>query len=455
MNGGAAAELPRSRGASYQQLLDAETRPVPAVLRLEAPLTAGPTAVPVERYTSAAFHRLEVERLWRRVWQMACHVDDIPAVGDHTVYEIANHQLLVTRTAADEIRAYHNVCLHRGRSLVDGDGRAAQEFRCPFHGFAWHLDGSLKHVPCGWDFPHVQPEEFRLPEAKVATWGGFVFVNLDPGCAPFEDFVGDLDTHFARWPLEQRHKQAHVAKILRCNWKVAQEAFSEAYHVVATHPQLLAGIGDANSQYDAWGNVSRAITANGTPSPHLKWEPTEQDVLDAMLDRDLDAEPPMVVPEGSTARQVAGAARRAMLTPLLGAAAAEELTDAELVDSFYYTLFPNFHPWGAYNLIVYRFRPYGDDHTRCIMECLYLAPYRADRPKPPNAAIHWLGEDDDWTQAPELGLLARVFNQDTFNLPKVQRGLEAAVHRDVTFANYQETKIRHFHALLEDWLARD
>ena len=82
---------------------------------------------------------------------------------------------------------------------------------------------------------------------KVGTWGGFVFINMDPDCEPLESFLGDLGKHFERWPLEKRYKQAHVAKIIRCNWKVAQEAFMEAFHVVATHPQLLAGIGDANS----------------------------------------------------------------------------------------------------------------------------------------------------------------------------------------------------------------
>jgi hypothetical protein len=128
----------------------------------------------------------------------------------------------------------------------------------------------------------------------------------------------------------------------------------------------------------------------------------------------------------------------------------QELSDAELADSFYYTLFPNFHPWGAYNRIVYRFRPYRNDPDRSIMEVIYLAPFRGRRPKP--APVHWLGEGEDWTRAPELGFLARVFNQDTFNLPNVQRGLHAARHSHVTFARYQETKIRHFHTLLGRWL---
>ena len=228
----------------------------------------------------------------------------------------------------------------------------------------------------------------------------------------------------------------------------------EAYHVVATHPQLLAGIGDANSQYDVFGNASRAITPNGTPSPHLKWEPTEQDMLDAMFDRNLDEDRLAVVPDSETARRTAGSLRRGAMADIIGEEAAEQLTDAEMCDSMYYTVFPNFHPWGSYNRIVYRFRPNGNKHDESIMECMFLAPFDESEPKPPAAPIHHLGADDDWTEAWELGMLARVFNQDVFNLPKVQAGLESGAIETVTFANYQETKLRHFHALLDQWVSK-
>ncbi len=442
----------RSAGADYQDLLDADTKPVPVVLRMKSPIEPGPTFVPVERYTSRAFHELEVEKLWKKVWQMACREEDIPAVGDHITYDIANLSVVVVRSAPGTIQAYQNVCLHRGRLLKEKPGRDT-ELRCAFHGFAWNLDGSLKHVPCKWDFPQVN-DDWKLPEVRVDTWGGFVFVNFDRDAGPLADHLGDLSTHFERWPLEKRYKQAHVAKVLRCNWKLAQEAFMEAYHVVATHPQLLAGIGDANSQYDVFGTFCRAITPNGTPSPHLKWTPTEQDMLDAMFDRSLDEPRIMEVPDGDTARATAGQLRREAMASAIGDAGAEELTDAEMCDSIYYTVFPNFHPWGAYNRIVYRFRPYGNRHDMAIMECMFLAPYDEAEGRPPAVPVHHLGPDDDWTEAWELGMLARVFNQDVFNLPKVQAGLETGAIDTVTFANYQETKLRHFHDLLGQWVAR-
>ena len=439
----------RSSGISYQELLDSDSRPVPEVLRWESARELPVVRVPIERYVSQEFHDLEVEKLWKKTWQFACREEELVEVGDHIVYDIANLSFVVVRSAPDRIQAFANTCLHRGRALKDRDGNSAQ-LRCPFHGWTWNLDGTLKHLPCRWDFPHVERERYTLPEAKVATWGGFVFLNPDPAAEPFEDFVGDLPEHFEPWPLENRYKEAHVAKILPCNWKVAQEAFMEGYHVVATHPQLLAGIGDANSQYDCWDNFSRAITPNMTPSPHIDFEPSEQEMLDTMGGTSLGEVPLLQVADGMTARRTLAQAARLQLQQAVPSI--QDVSDAEMNDSFYYSLFPNFHPWAAYNRIVYRFRPLRNDPHHSTMEVIYLAPFRGKRPPP--CEVHHLGLEDDWTEAPEIGFLTRVFNQDTANLGRVQKGLRSAAHKEVTYGLYQETKIRHFHTLLEGWLSR-
>jgi nitrite reductase/ring-hydroxylating ferredoxin subunit len=439
-----------TRGAHYQQLLDEDSRPVPEVYRWQSAMGDEQLRVPVSRYTSPEFHRLEVETIWKRAWQMACREEDIPVTGDHLSYEIAGIDVLVVRSAPDTVKAFRNVCLHRGRVLKEHPGRD-EELRCSFHGIAWNLDGTLKHVPCKWDFPQIDGE-WSLPEVKVDTWGGFVFINLDPDCGPLAEQLGDLPKHFVDWPLEDRFKQVHVGKILRCNWKLAQEAFMESFHVVATHPQLLAGMGDTITQYDAFGTFARAITPNGLPSTHLKWEPTEQEMLDAIVDRTLDVPPSIVVADGQTARRTLADHRRAQMVDVLGAERADALSDAEMCDSLVYAVFPNFHPWGSYNRIAYRFRPYGNHHDLCIMECMILSPFKGERP--PAAPLRMLGVDDDWTEAYELGLLTRVFNQDVYNLPKVQAGLESGAIDEVVFARYQETKIRCIQDEIERWVSR-
>ena len=442
------SETPRSPGISYQGLLDSDTHEVPAVLRLEAPQYLGDADIPINRYISAEWHQREVARLWSRVWQYAWREDEIPEVGDYYIYEIVRASYLVVRVAPDEIRAYPNACLHRGRLLKEYDGRCS-EIRCPYHGFTWELNGDLKNVPADWDFPHVEPEAFVLPQCAVGIWAGMVFINPDPDAEPLHDFLGEIVQHFECWDFGHRYKQAHVAKVIRANWKITQEAFSEAFHVVGTHPQILPSLGDCNSQVDIWENFARVITPGGTPSPHLKWEPSEEQIMRTLMDVRVDQELPTAMPSGRTAREMAAEASRDRWRPAAGDRV-NQMSDAEMMDSIDYTVFPNLHPWGAFNRILYRFRPNGDDHRSSIMECIFLAPHGDEKPEP--APIHWLEEDEPFTNATELGMLGKVFDQDLFNMAKVQRGLETARKPGITLSNYQESKIRWLHQRLTDWV---
>ena len=437
--------MPRSPGLTYQDLLDQDSHEVPAVLRLESPKDVGLEEVPVRRYISREYHELEKERLWKKVWQFACREEEMPDPGDHMRYDIAGMSFLLVRQEDRSIKAYPNACLHRGRMLKEHDGHTS-EIRCAFHGFAWHLDGCLKDIPARWDFPQIKDEEFSLPEIPVATWAGFVFINPDPDCGPFDDFIKDLADQFERWDLGSLYIQAHVARKLPCNWKIAQEAFCEAYHVNATHPQIMRGLGDVNSQVDVWENCARVITPGATPSPLLDYELSDGDVVMSMMGMPHDAEPPQL-PEGMNARAFVAAMSREGLRADAGDRV-DLYCDAEIVDSIDYTQFPNFHPWGAFNKIVYRFRPNGDDHRSCIMECYQLMPFQGERP--PAAPIHWLGDDEKWASA--LGFLGKVFDQDVFNMPKVQQGLESTYKTGLFMSGYQESKVRWLHRKLGEWI---
>ncbi len=150
-----------------------------------------------------------------------------------------------------------------------------------------------------------------------------------------------------------------------CNWKICQEAFCEAYHVNATHPQIMRSLGGVNSQVDIWDNCARVITAGSTHSPLLDYTPSTNDMLRTLRNVDHDAGVPQV-PDGMNFREYMANRSRQNLRTHAGDKA-DLYCDAELVDSLDYTLFPNFHPWGAFNGIVYRFRPNGTDHRSAIM----------------------------------------------------------------------------------------
>ena len=121
--------------------------------------------------------------------------------------------------------------------MLRTEGGYVQRLRCPFHGWTWKLDGTLLHVPQEWDLTHVDQAAMSLPQAQVGTWGGYVFVNFDADCVPLDTYLEILPEHFAAFDLENRYIAAHVAKVMPCNWKLAMEAFVEAYHVAIAHPE--------------------------------------------------------------------------------------------------------------------------------------------------------------------------------------------------------------------------
>ncbi len=437
--------MTRSPGLTYQELLDQDTHEVPDVLRLQSPRDVGLNEFSIDRYTTSEYHDKEVEHLWMKVWQFACREEEIPEPGDHMRYDIAGRTFLIVRQLDGSIKTYPNACLHRGRMLKENDGHAS-ELRCPFHGFAWGLDGCLKDIPADWDFPQIDRNDFGLPEIPTDTWAGFVFINPDQNCEPLAPFIQDLADQFERWDLGSLYIQAHVARIVPCNWKIAQEAFCEAYHVNGTHPQILRALGDTNSQVDIWDNCARVITPGGTPSPLLDYDLSDEDILRAMMDLPPDAQLPPI-PDGMNARGYLATMSREGLRADAGDRV-DAYCDAEIVDSIDYTQFPNFHPWGAFNKIVYRFRPNGNDHRSAIMECYQLMPFEGERPPP--APVHWLGPDEKWSSV--LGFLGRVFDQDVFNMPNVQAGLESTYKPGVTLSAYQEGKVRWLHHKLTEWV---
>ncbi|MPQ96518.1 Rieske 2Fe-2S domain-containing protein [Modestobacter sp. I12A-02628] len=442
----------RTAGLSWYDLVGEDEHPPAEHLRRRHPYTARTQHVPVERYTSRAWHEAERRHLWRRVWQMACREEHLPEVGSYVVYDIAGDSYLVTRTRDGSIRAYVNACLHRGRALKDDDGRCS-EFRCSFHGFTWKLDGTLRHMPGSREFPEIEADRdaWRLPEAAVGTWGGFVFLNPDPDAEPLADFLGGLPEHFRGWDLEHRYVQAHVAKQVRCNWKVAQEAFDEGLHLGATHPQSAPYVGDANSAVDVYGTWARQISPSGTPIEEIPVEPTERDILARMLDVREGEDLPIPFEQRTTARDSMATAARERWRAVLGDEV-DGVSDAEFVDHWNYAVFPNLHPWGAFNRIVYRFRPDGDRHDRCIFEVMFLTPFRGERPPP--APVRRLGLDDPWTEATELQTLALVMEQDCFNMEAVQRGLQATRRSHLITSDFQEDVISWRHDLLTDWVER-
>ena len=443
---------------SVQEVLATDKNPAPDCLRYESPAQGQSTQdISVDRYYSRDWHNREVDKVWRKTWQMACRLEEIPNVGDHVVYEIVHDSLIVVRTGvgANDIRAYVNSCLHRGTQLRATDGNV-RHFKCPVHGFTWGLDGTLIGLPSAWDFPHVERSKFCLPEAQVGAWGGFVFINFDPLCEPLTDYLEILPEHFKAFGLENRYKAVHGAKIMPCNWKLAQEAFMEGFHIASTHPQSVVYTGDTNTQYDVFEgrHVSRFIMLEGVPSPALG--KTSNETIIAAMQRDMPfyAGRPIEPEPGESARVKLGEHVRKRLSKSSGQDLSS-LSDCESLDLIQYLLFPNMSPWaGQATPLVYRFRPHGDNPEESIMEIMLLFAKAPDGSHPPPAKVTHIGIEDSWHKVPGIGAAADVTDQDTDNLKRIQRGIRASKKAGATLSVYQESRIRHFHDTLDAYMAR-
>lgn len=444
-----------SAHTTYQEYLDADSNPTPKQFREVGNDDMGTAPLDPERYVSRAFYERE-RAMWDKVWQMACREEHIPQVGDYHVYEVANRSFLIVRTQPDQIKAFANVCLHRGRRLRDESGHTEQ-FRCPFHGFTWGLDGQIAHIPCESDFPQIKAEEFGLPEMQVGTWAGWVFINPDAGAIPLEDYLDPISRHYEPYLWEQSYLGAHIGKVLKGNWKIIQEAFMESFHSLDTHPQIVGSVDDFGCQYDTWADkphVNRMMVPFAAPSPYVVDQMTQQDVYDEWRGRrptEVDNYA-NTVPEGKSARHVVADENRKGAEDATGKDLSE-VSDAELVDGWYYNVFPNLMHWGGYGPNMwYRFRPWQDDHETTLMEVGYIMRHPEGTPKPAPAPYIFLDVDTPWEAAEPLGGLGFVLDQDTTNIAAVHDGLKATFRPAVTLAHYQENRIRHMHRTLDMYL---
>lgn len=219
--------------------MDADLAEIIARFDPTAPLSRAETP-PAAWYTDPRVHALERERIFFRTWQPVGRLDQVDAPGRYFAVDLAGEPIVVVRGADGVLRAFSNVCRHRGAVIAEGEG-AAPSLRCPYHGWVYGLDGRLSGGPP--EFEGVEGfarGECRLPPVRVETYGPFVFVCLDPAAPPLALALGDLPAREPPAPLLARAFAERRVYIVECNWKVYIDNYLEAYHVPHVHPALHA-----------------------------------------------------------------------------------------------------------------------------------------------------------------------------------------------------------------------
>lgn len=375
----------------------------------------GPTTLPANRFTSREFLELEYQKLWPFVWQLVCREDEVPKVGDYLEYQIGEYNALIIRSDPSTIKALSNACLHRGRQLREGRG-TAKELRCAAHSWRYHLDGSIKEVVDVQDYEPslVERSCLQLPEYKLETWNGWVFINFDRDAGPLKDFLKPmlqlLDfPEMAKWPTIRRR-----TTIMRCNWKMGIDAFRDIYHLSSVHPQsqlfsseiayspevadsykrnlyrnghgnLGPAAGEPRGGVDAMPSVPKMSPRLGTaadPRSDIKetirgmlaalvevddfFAVGDQATVDAMVDK-LAEEYPRDASDAQIAHWWAQLVRKQQAARGLDLS---RFTDDQLMITHWAMIFP--HVWvancGVMGADLFTFRPNGMDPDSCVFE---------------------------------------------------------------------------------------
>ncbi len=193
-------------------------------------------------YSDPDVLRQESVRIFARSWQYLGHLGDLAQPGDYAAGWAGQIPVVATRAADGAIRAFLNVCRHRGHQLVDGAGHR-ETLQCPYHAWTYALDGRLRAAPRSEREPGFDPGELGLAEIAVGIWGPFVFVNPDPEAAPLEDALGPLPEQVAQiFDVDSLEFRFRAQFELDANWKVACENFLECYHCPVAHPGFSAAV---------------------------------------------------------------------------------------------------------------------------------------------------------------------------------------------------------------------
>jgi phenylpropionate dioxygenase-like ring-hydroxylating dioxygenase large terminal subunit len=434
-----------------------------------------PLTYPVEAHLSREYAAQEFDKLWSKVWQMAGRVEELPDVGSYITYDIGVESILIVRKSPDELKAYFNVCPHRGRRLVSTPpganhacGKTAR-FVCGFHGWTVNLDGKNCFVLDEQDWKGALTDDrTSLTEVKVDTWGGWVYINMDPNCVSLREFLEPAASILDPFEFNKMRYKWRQWVIYPANWKTSLEAFMEPYHVAATHSQLLkygnyyayskpfglhgvSGFDERDPALRKTGGTSNMRAGSGLDPRQSTYDLAKENydtVNHASTTETLvNAAKRLVeeLPEGTPASDVikhwyasarADDAKRGVIWPTL---TPEQMSTAGLA----WHIFPNQSVLqGATFALCYRARPNSADPDQCIFEVYAIERFpEGEEPK------------TKWVYAePTAEKWGPVLAQDFSNMSEVQKGMKSRGFRGPLPNPHQEQKVTNFHRNLANYM---
>ena len=352
------------------------------------PNIARASTIPARLYNDPVYLELERERVFAHSWQLVGRVDQVLETGQYFTAEIGNDAIVILRDGTS-LRGFYNICLHRAGPVAYGCGKR-QTLQCKYHGWTYTLDGTLLRAPEMEGVENFRPNDMHLIPVLVATWGPFVFANLDGKAPPLLDVLEDIPRRVAPFRCEEMRYVLRKEWDLACNWKVYVDNYLEGYHLPVVHPGLHKEL-----DYDQYA-----------VEPHRYFS-----IQHAPL------------------RPVHGSARNRRYDP----------NETDVAEAVYVWLFPNvmmnvYMGQMQTNVVL----PLAHDRTKVIFEW-----FATDVPENPAADAKWsrLLEFSDEIQAEDIEICEVV-----------QRNLRSRVYDRGRYSAARENGVHHFHSLLHEFL---
>ena len=378
------------------------------IMEYEAARTAPPEGwphlpdIPAGRYVDPRFYALELEHVWKKSWLLAAHIDELPEPGCWRTWDNAGEPIVITHTEAGEVKAFYNVCSHRGAPVATGVAGKSSRLTCAYHGWSYSHDGELKGVRDAQDFTHLDPSCRGLKPVRCERFGNLIFVNFDADAPTLLDWLGPIAEEWAEFRFDQCRLGARHVFELDCNWKIAMEANTEVYHVRSIHPNTVAPILDDRR------NVNTLY-----PNGHGRMIAPAPPGADKLAAVTMPTDKPEIESVGEIARTCTQS----------------------------YGLFPNFvAPLSQYAIPPLCFWPKGID--RCLFETWTMAPDWGDEPAP-----------DMWT-VNDGEALGQVLQEDTQFGLKIQKSMASRGFEGVPLS-YQEARIYHWNEAADRMIGID
>lgn len=411
-----------------------------------------------ERYTSRTFMEAEWDNVWTQSWLITGRADDIPEPGDFFVEQVGRESILVVRQEDLSIKAFYNVCQHRGNKLVHVEEGSMPSFTCPYHSWRFEIDGRCSHVQDPEDFDGGDPcDRAALPEVRSAVFSGFVWINMDPDCAPLRDSLGAIWDEWQAYPLDRMVRVQALSVKMPCNWKLLMDNFHETYHLPTAHPE---GIEYAEDSYretrlelyengHALGQTKCCVSADRLPAgkPRLT-DPVIADLKNWELD------PADFVGRERETRAAVQRQKR-LLGPARGLDHYARLSDDQLTDVFHYTVFPNFATSiNADGMLFLRALPHPTDPERCIFDSWYYlfgavtSHINLVTAEGEGALKH---AEREVIEYGEKGL-GVVLDGDAWVMAGQQEGMRSRGYSGAILAR-QERRIKQYHDMIDRYIA--